>query len=275
MNHPPTWFFRIASALAVTITIATAFACKIPNAPSQSAVLPPTITPLPTPTWTPIPIATATPQPTNVLVPGAPPDPHSPVNRQRSKTPTGELIRYSEAELFARRPAAAELGNHLGLPVTYGTDKNIRAIQLGLDGQFIEPVIIRRLEPALLALIFLGQATSRAEQQIADALLANPGIYLNTIATDLVKAVENSASAPEVLQLVDGPPPHLGKRSSTVLARISSGADIFEAHLLVVEHESLLILMLQITNTNQTEPAHMLDDSAIVQTILNTEIPRG
>lgn len=217
---------------------------------------------MPTPTWTPIPIATATPQPTAI-----------PVNR--SLTQPGVLIRYSESELFARRPGAAEFENDRSISVTYGTDNNISAILVALDGPFIEPVIIRRLEPALLALIFIGQATSHAEQQIAEALLTDTRIYLQTIAADLVKALNNSASNPKVLELVDGPPPQLGERSSTAHARISSGTNMFESRLLVVEHESLLILIAQITNINETESPNMLDDSAIVRPILITEIPRG
>ena len=50
---------------------------------------------------------------------------------------------------------------------------------------------------------------------------------------------------------------------------------MFESRLLVVEHESLLIVMAQITNTNQTESPNMLNDSAIVRSILITAIPRG
>ena len=194
----------------------------------------------------------------------------------RSLTQTGELIRYSEAELFARRPSAAEFESDRGVSVTYGPDdNNISAILVALDGPFIEPVIIRRPEPALLALIFIGQATSHSEQLMAKALLTDTRIYLQTIAADLVKTLNNSASNLKVLELVDGPPPQLGERSSTARARISSGTDMFESRLLVVEHESLLIVMAQITNTNQTESPNMLNDSAIVRSILITAIPRG
>ena len=194
----------------------------------------------------------------------------------RSLTQTGELIRYSEAELFARRPGAAEFESDRGISITYGTDdNNISAILVALDGPFIEPVIIRRPEPALLALIFIGQATSHSEQLMAKALLTDTRIYLQTIAADLVKTLNNSASNLKVLELVDGPPPQLGERSSTARARISSGTDMFESRLLVVEHESLLIVMAQITNTNQTESPNMLNDSAIVRSILITAIPRG
>ncbi len=260
-------------------------------APPRVAAPATTPTPSPSPTWTPIPFATATPRPTPTptqaptVVAVTPPAaaPTSPATDEPETSPTPppptaspeELARYSTEELQARLPDPTFLADRLGIPVVRGADEDITAANFGLQGQFLDPLVIRRLDPFLFALLFVGQTASSAEQFLADNLLDAPGPFLETVASGLVEGFQTSERPADVVALVVREPPPLGERAAAAHTRVVSGTDAFEARLLITEQADILVLILQIARVDQATAAELLDDVSLASAVLTSEVPRG
>lgn len=286
MSGPGTRLARSACAAVMALTLAAA-TCVAPRGVAPAA----TPTPSPSPTWTPIPFATATPRPTPtptqapsvvaVATPVAtspPPPADAPETSPTAPPPTAspeELARYSTEELQARLPDPAVLTDRLGVPVVRGADEDITAANFGLQGQFLDPLVIRRLDPFLFALLFVGQTASSAEQFLADNLLDAPGPFLETVASGLVEGFQTSERPADVVVLVVQAPPPVGERSAAARTRVVSGTDAFEARLLIAEQDDILVLILQMARVDQGTAAELLDDISLASAVLISEIPRG
>ena len=274
---------RTASAAVLALGLA-AVTCGAPRAITPAA----TPTPAPSPTWTPIPWATATPRPaptptqapTVVAIATAPATPPpQPVVSDVSPTPPPtaspeELARYSVEELQARLPDPTVLSDRVGIPVVRGADEDITAATFGLQGQFLDPLLMRRLDPFLFAVLFVGQTASSAEQFLADNLLDAPGPFLETVASGLMEGFRTSERPADIAALVVQAPP-IGERSAAARTRVVSGTDAFEARLLITEQEDILVLILQIARVDEGAAAELLDDIALASAVLDSEIPRG
>lgn len=218
-------------------------------------------------------IATAPPVAT------APPPPIS--ESEASPTPPPptaspeELARYTLEELQARLPDPGALAQRLGLAVVRGADEDITARNFGLQGQFLDPLLIRRTEPFLFALLFVGQSASSVEQLVADEWLNDPGPFLETVAGGLVQGFQTSDRPAELVALVVQAPPRVGDRAAAARTRVVSGTDAFESRLLIAEQADILVLILQIARVDEDSTAELLDDSAIASAVLTSEIPRG
>lgn len=280
---------RLARPAAVAF-IALALAAATCGAPRVVAPTP-TPSPSPNPTWTPIPFATATPRPTptptqapTVLAQGTPvatAAPTTDATAEASPTPRPptaspeELARYSPEELQARLPDPTALSERLGLPVLRGADEDVTAANFGLQDQFLDPLLIRRLDPFLFALLFVGQSASNVEQLLADDLLNAPGKFLETVASGLVEGFQTSRRPADVVALVLQAPPPVGERAAAARTRVVSGTDAFEARLLITEQADILVLILQIARVDQETAAELLDDVSLAAAVLTSEIPRG
>ncbi len=279
---------RLARAtIAVFIGVALASAtCGAPRAVTPAA----TPSPLPSPTWTPIPFATATPRPTPTPTPTpavaavATPPPTAAAETEASPPSVApppataspeELARYTTEELQSRLPDPTVLSERLGLPVLAGADEDITAATYGLQDQFLDPLLIRRLDPFLFALLFVGQTASSAEQFLADNLLNAPAPFLETVASGLAEGFQSSDRPAAVVALVVQEPPSVGERSAAARTRVVSGTDAFEARLLVAEQGDILVLILQIARVDQGSMAALLDDIELAAAVLGSEIPRG
>ena len=286
MSGSGTRLARTAAAAFVALALAAA-TCGAPRVVAPAA----TPTPPPVPTWTPIPFATATPRPTptpteapTVVAPVTPVATAAPTTDAASEAsptprpPTAspeELARYSLEELQARLPDPTALSQRLGLPVLRGADEDITAANFGLQDQFLDPLLIRRLDPFLFALLFVGQSASNVEQLLADDLLNAPGPFLETVASGLVDGFQTSQRPADVVALVVQAPPPVGERAAAARTRVVSGTDAFEARLLITEQEDILVLILQIARVDQETTAELLDDASLAAAVLTSEIPRG
>ena len=286
MNGPGVRFVRTACAAAVALALA-ATTCASPRDVAPAA----TPTPSPSPTWTPIPFATATPRPTPTPtqaptavavatpVATASPTPADPSEAESTAPPPTaspeELARYTREELQARLPEPAALAERLGLPVSLGSDEDITAADFGLQGQFLDPLLIRRPDPFLFALLFVGQSASEMERLLADDLLNAPGPFLETVAGGLVEGFQTSDRPADVVALVVQAPPPVGERAAAARTRVVSGTDAFEARLLIAEQDDILVLILQIARADEDADVDLLDDVDLAATTFGSDIPRG
>ncbi len=277
---------RTTSAAGIALMLAAA-TCVAPRTVVPAA----TPTPSPSPTWTPIPFATATPRPTPTptqtpaalavatpVATAAPPPADESEATPSPPPPTAspeELARYSPEELQARLPDPTALSERLGLPVLRGADEDITAANFGLQDQFLDPLLIRRLDPFLFSLLFVGQSASSVEQLLADDLLNAPGPFLETVASGLVEGFQTAERPADVVALVVQAPPPVGERAAAARTRVVSGTDAFEARLLITEQEDILVLILQIARVDQETIAELLDDVSLAAAVLTSEIPRG
>lgn len=213
------------------------------------------------------PVATAPPPPVSESQPSPTPPP-----------PTAspeELARYTLEELQARVPDPAALAERLGLVVVRGADEDITARNFGLQNQFLDPLLIRRTEPFLFALLFVGQSASSVERLVADEWLNDPGPFLETVAGGLVQGFQTSDRPAELVALVVQAPPPVGERAAAAHTRVVSGTDAFESRLLIAEQADILVLILQIARVDEDSTAALLDDVALASAVLTSEIPRG
>ncbi len=213
------------------------------------------------------PVATAPPTPVSEseASPTPPPPTASPE----------ELARYTLEELQARLPDPAVLSERLGLAVVRGADEDITARNFGLQDQFLDPLLIRRTEPFLFALLFVGQSASSVERLVADEWLNDPGPFLETVASGLVQGFQTSDRPAELAALVVQATPPVGDRAAAARTRVVSGTDAFESRLLIAEQADILVLILQIARVDEDSTAALLDDLALASAVLTSEIPRG
>ncbi len=273
-----------------TAAIGALAACA-PLNDDSAARRPPTPTAIPTPTWTPIPIATATPTPVPTAVAAAAGPPTTPAaafptatpadieptptpteTPADTPTPSGP-VRFTSDELAARLPPDELIASTPSITVARAGEAEVTAESLGFGDQFLDPLVVRRGDPALLALVLVGQAFDDIEIGVVDALFESPTELLATLAEGLVAGFEASARQAEVLELevLDAPP--IGARSASARTRVASGADVFEARIQLSERDGLVGIVIQIARIGDI--AVLLDADALLRHIVEADIPRG
>ena len=282
---------RQAVAVMLTATLLVAVAgCDAPWAEPSVALRTPRPTPSPTPTWTPIPVATATPSPTPSATPeplreATPPPPEFPTPAPESGpglTPTGTPTvgpaptgppRFSDEELLARLPTADAFADDPTITLQAPGEGALRATDLGLASQFLDPLTVRRGDPFLLAFVLTGQAVDQTEILVIDEMIQQPGELLSNIAGGLVEGLQASARTAKIVEFEVLDPPRVGARSAAARTRVASGADIFEARVAIAERDGVVGLVLQIARLDAV--VDLLDAEALLRTIVEAEIPRG
>ena len=272
------------------VALGASAACA-PLDTESAAPRPPTPTAIPTPTWTPIPIATATPTPVPVSVAAAPAPPTRPTAAVPAATPADSVptpaatetpadtptpsgpARFTSDELAARLPPDELIASTPSITVARPGEAEVTAESLGFADQFLDPLVVRRGDPALLALVLVGQAFDDIEIGVVDALFESPTEFLATLAEGLVAGFEASARQAEVLELgvLDAPP--IGERSASARTRVASGSDVLEAQIWLSERGGVVGIVIQIARIDDL--AALLDADTLLRHIVETDIPRG
>ncbi len=264
-------------------------ACDLPGVPATTARPPATVTPGPTPTWTPIPFATATPTPTpsvtvtplsasDVAPPATPiasptvePSP-APAAATNSPTPTGP-VPPTDAELLALLPGRGDLPEDPALAVFPPGAGDITADAVGLADQFLDPLVVRRGEPFLLALVLVGRAVEPVDLQVVTDIIERPDIFLESLARGLVEGLQAAARAAEVTEGDLLPSPGIGTASGAARTRVASGGDIYEARLTVAVRDGVAGIVIQIARID--DAADLLDAVGILRRVVETDLVRG
>lgn len=243
------------------------------------------------PTWTPIPVATATPTPVPTAVAAAPGPPTTPVPAFPTATPTDTEpmptpmetpadtptpsgpVRFTPDELAARLPPDELIATTPAITVTRPGEAEVTAESLGFADQFLDPLVVRRGDPALLALVLVGQAFDDIEIGVLEALFESPTEFLATLSEGMVAGFETSARRAEILELevLDAPP--VGARSALARTRVASGADVFEARIQLSERDGVVGIVIQIARIDDI--AALLDAEALLRYIVETDTLRG
>ena len=261
-------------------------ACDLPGVPTTTARPPATVTPGPTPTWTPIPFATATPTPTPSVTATPSPAPVQPVTPVASPTvepspaasptipptPTGP-VPPTDAELMALLPGPGDLPEDPALTVFQPGAGEITADAVGLADQFLDPLVVRRGEPFLLALVLVGRAVEPVDLQVVTGIIERPDTFLESLARGLVEGLQAAARAADVTELELLPSPGLGTASGAARTRVASGGDIYEARLTVAVRDGVAGVVIQIARIDDT--AEQLDAVGILRRVVETDLVRG
>lgn len=281
--------FSIRAVAVMAILGAMLGACDLPGVPATTARPPATVTPGPTPTWTPIPFATATPTPTpsvtvtplsasDVAPPTTPaasptvePSP-APAAATNSPTPTGP-VPPTDAELMALLPGRGDLPEDPALRVFQPGDGEITADAVGLADQFLDPLVVRRGEPFLLALVLVGRAVETVDLQFVTEIIERPDKFLESLALGLVQGLQAAARAAEVTELEPLPSPGIGTASGTARTRVASGGDIYEARVAVAHRDGVAGVVMQIARID--DAAELLDAVGILRRVVETDLVRG
>ena len=270
-----------AALLAITA------ACGFPDASDYANGRTTTVTPQPTPTWTPIPFATATPTieppvltrfstpdskgltatPTIAEV-AAPPD--SPI--APAPTPPGP-VPITDDELLARLLGAVELPDDPAFAVSRPGQDEFTADVVGLAGQFLDPLVVRRSEPFLLALVLVGRAGDSPGLQVVTAIIESPDEYLRSFASSLVEGFQAADRAAEVTELELLPSPKVGYFSSAARTQVVSDVDVFEARLAVAVRDEVTGLVIQIARLEGV--GDFLDAVPILNHIVGVSLVQG
>ena len=273
------------------LTLAAILAgCDLPRVAGTTARPPATATPDPTPTWTPIPFATATPTPTpSVAVtplpapapaptvtpaatPTADPSPPPAASPAIPPTPAGP-VPPTDAELLALLPGPADLPDDPAFTVHQPGAGEITAGAVGLADQFLDPLVVRRGEPFLLALVLVGRAADTVDLQVVTGLIERPDTFLESIARGLVEGLQAAARAADVTELELLPSPGIGAASGAARTRVASGADIYEARLTAAVRDGVAGIVIQIARIDDS--AEQLDAVRILRRVVETDLVRG
>ena len=265
-------------------------ACDLPGIPATTARPPATVTPGPTPTWTPIPFATATPTPTPsvtvtplpaaavvppvtpVASPTVEPSPTQAGSPTIPPTPTGP-VPPTDAELMALLPGPDDLPDDPALTMFRPGDGEITADAVGLADQFLDPLVVRRGEPFLLALVLVGHAVEPVDLQVVTGIIERPDTFLESLARGLVEGLQAAARAADVTELELLASPGIGTASGAARTRVASGGDIYEARLTVAHRDGVAGVVLQIARID--DAAEQLDAVGILRGIVETDLVRG
>ena len=274
----------------MAILVAMLGACDLPGVPATTARPPATVTPGPTPTWTPIPFATATPTPTpSVTVtpvsasaavppvtpaasPAVEPSPAPTTSPTIPPTPTGPAP-PTDAELMALLPGPDGLPADPALTVFQPGAGEITADAVGLADQFLDPLVVRRGEPFLLALVLVGRAVETVDLQIVTGIIERPDTFLESLARGLVEGLQAAARAADVTELELLPSPGIGTASGAARTRVASGGDIYEARLTVAVRDGVAGIVIQIARID--DASEQLDGVSILRGIVETDLVRG
>ena len=280
--------FSIRAVAVMAILGAMLGACDLPGLPATTARPPATVTPGPTPTWTPIPFATATPTPTpsvtvtpvsaSDVAPPATPiasptvEPSPATSPTIPPTPTGP-VPPTDAELLALLPGRGDLPEDPALRVFQPGDGEITADAVGLADQFLDPLVVRRGEPFLLALVLVGRAVETVDLQFVTEIIERPDKFLESLALGLVQGLQAAARAAEVTELEPLQSPGIGTASGAARTRVASGGDIYEALLTVAVRDGVAGIVIQIARIDDT--AEQLDEVGILRRVVETDLVRG
>lgn len=280
--------FSIRAVAVMAILGAMLGACDLPGVPATTARPPATVTPGPTPTWTPIPFATATPTPTpsvtvtpvsasDVAPPATPAasptvEPSPATSPTIPPTPTGP-VPPTDAELMALLPGRGDLPEDPGLTVFQPGDGEITADAVGLADQFLDPLVVRRGEPFLLALVLVGRAVEPVDLQFVTEIIERPDKFLESLALGLVQGLQAAARAAEVTELEPLQSPGIGTASGAARTRVASGGDFYEARVAVAHRDGVAGVVMQIARIDDT--AEQLDEVGILRRIVETNLVRG
>ncbi len=281
---------RISLRAVAVIAILGAMlgACDLPGVPATTARPPATVTPDPTPTWTPIPFATATPTPTPsvtatptpapvppttpVASPAVEPSPAPTTSPTVPPTPTGP-VPPTDAELLALLPGPGDLPDDPALTVFQPGAGEITADAVGLANQFLAPLVVRRGDPFLLALVLVGSAVEPVDVQVVAGIIERPDAFLESLALGLVQGLQAAARVADVTELEPLPPPGIGTASGAARTRVASGGDIYEARLAVAVRDGVAGMVIQIARIDDT--AELLDAVSILRRVVETDLVRG
>ena len=265
-------------------------ACDLPGVPASTARPPATVTPGPTPTWTPIPFATATPTPTPSVTatpsaalapvqpatpaasPAVEPSPAPTTSPTIPPTPTGP-VPPTDVELMALLPGPGDLPDDPALTVFQPGAGEITADAVGLADQFLDPLVVRRGEPFLLALVLVGRAVETVDLQVVTGIIERPDTFLESLARGLVEGLQAAARAADVTELELLPSPGIGTDSGAARTRVASGGDIYEARLAVAVRDGVAGIVIQIARIDDT--AEQLDAVGILRRVVETDLVRG
>ncbi|MCY4111512.1 MAG: hypothetical protein OXF96_06185 [Chloroflexi bacterium] len=278
----------IRAVAVIAILGAMLGACDLPGVPATTARPPATVTPDPTPTWTPIPFATATPTPTPSVTATPSPAPAPPVTPGATSTPeaspdaaasptipptpTGP-VPPTDAELLALLPGPGDLPDDPALTVLQPGAGEITADVVGLADQFLDPLVVRRGEPFLLALVLVGRAVEPVDARVLEGIIERPDTFLESLALGLVAGLQAAARTAEVTELESLPPPGIGAASGAARTRVASGGDIYEARLAVAVRDGVAGMVIQIARIDDT--AELLDAVSILRRVVETDLVRG
>lgn len=267
--------------------LATTAACGFPDASEYAIGRTATATPEPTPTWTPIPFATATPTPESpVLTRSSAPDAKTPIAMPTledtaspaespivsAPTPTG-LVPITDDELLVRLLGSLELPDDPLFTVSRPGQDEFTADVVGLAGQFLDPLVVRRSDPFLLALVLVGRAGDSLDLQVVTTIIESPDKYLGSFALGLVESFQAADRAAEVTELELLPSPWVGYSSSAARTQVASGADVFEARLAVAVRDGVAGLVIQLARLDGV--ADFLDAAPILGHIVDKSLVQG
>ncbi|MCY3782177.1 MAG: hypothetical protein OXG79_00120 [Chloroflexi bacterium] len=280
----------IRAVAVIAILGAMLGACDLPGVPATTARPPATVTPDPTPTWTPIPFATATPTPTPsvtatptpaeapvppttpVASPAVEPSPAPTTSPTIPPTPTGP-VPPTDAELLALLPGPGDLPDDPALTVLQPGAGEITADVVGLADQFLDPLVVRRGDPFLLALVLVGSAVEPVDVQVVAGIIERPDTFLESLALGLVQGLQAAARAANVTELEPLSSPGIGTASGAARTRVASGGDIYEARLAVAVRDGVAGMVIQIARIDDT--AELLDAVSILRRVVETDLVRG
>lgn len=179
----------------------------------------------------------------------------------------------TDAELLELLPGPADLPDDPALSVIQPGDGDITAAAVGLADQFLDPLVVRRGEPFLLALVLVGRAVEPVDVQVVTDIIERPKTYLESLALGLVEGLQAAARAADVTELELLPSPGIGTASGAARTRVASGGDIYEARLAVAVRDGVAGVVIQIARIDDT--AEPLDAVSILRRVVETDLVRG
>ena len=187
-------------------------------------------------------------------------------------TPTGP-VPLTDAELLALLPGPAELPDDPTFTVSRPGEGEFTADRVGLAGQFLDPLVVRRGEPFLLVLVLVGRAVETVDLQVVTGIIERPDAFLESFAIGFVEGLQAAARAAEVTELELLPSPALGEAAGAARTRVASGADIFEARLTIAVRDGVAGVVIQFARLDDV--AELLDAESILRRIVDTDVVRG
>ena len=130
---------------------------------------------------------------------------------------------------MALLPGPGDLPEDPALTVFQPGAGEITADAVGLADQFLDPLVVRRGEPFLLALVLVGRAVETVDLQVVTGIIERPDTFLESLARGLVEGLQAAARQADVTELELLPPPGIGTASGAARTRVASGGDIYEA----------------------------------------------
>jgi hypothetical protein len=182
-------------------------------------------------------------------------------------------VPITDDELLARLLGAVELPDDPAFAVSRPGQDEFTADVVGLAGQFLDPLVVRRSEPFLLALVLVGRAGDSPGLQVVAAIIESPDEYLRSFASILVEGFQAADRAPEVTELELLPSPKVGYSSSAARTQVVSDVDVFEARLAVAVRDEVTGLVIQIARLEGV--GDFLDAVPILNHIVGVSLVQG